>query len=512
MLNSTYFQKMANARRKHQQLTAAHRTMQQATHYSQWFEAASEWETLSGASAWRESPDAGLGPHLSYPHKELQQHQQILSTLLDEGDAATLLQFLTESLHRLLNDINDPGLYQVSPLGSKHLTRIYLDTVFRCIDFLTDCPKIASRDKLLLLKNAQKNLGVPALLLSGGGTFGIYHLGVIKALHQQALIPEIISGTSMGSIAAGILATHTSSELDAMFEAPRQRHHRPLKRLTLHEMLRQHSLLDSQRLYRCVQANVGDSTFAEAYARTGRTVSITVSPTRSGQKPRILNHLTSPNALISYASKASCSIPGLFPPVQLQQRIDGQERSYCADERWADGSFATDIPRQRMSRLFNVNFFIVSQANPHILPFVQAKQKDGVLPALQDVMTESLHAQSLAVLNVIRRRYNRAPWRSWIDQGASMVDQEYLGDITIHPKFSSDWYLKFMKNPTYEELDYLILSGERATWPMLARIREQTRLAQKLQASIELLEHHQHHSEAGSVNTVTFGQTAHLAT
>ncbi len=65
-----------------------------------------------------------------------------------------------------------------------------------------------------------------------------------------------------------------------------------------------------------------------------------------------------------------------------------------------------------------------------------------------------------------------------------MVDQEYLGDISIHPHFSAHWYLKFMKNPTYAELDYLILTGERATWPMLARIREQTLLVSKLKQSI----------------------------
>ena len=32
---------------------------------------------------------------------------------------------------------------------------------------------------------------------------------------------------------------------------------------------------------------------------------------------------------------------------------------------WQDGSLTHDLPMQRLSELFNVNFFIVSQVNPH---------------------------------------------------------------------------------------------------------------------------------------------------
>jgi predicted acylesterase/phospholipase RssA len=42
-----------------------------------------------------------------------------------------------------------------------------------------------------------------------------------------------------------------------------------------------------------------------------------ISPTRSHQKPRLLNHLTSPDVLIARASLACCEIPGVFPPVAL---------------------------------------------------------------------------------------------------------------------------------------------------------------------------------------------------
>ena len=37
---------------------------------------------------------------------------------------------------------------------------------------------------------------------------------------------------------------------------------------------------------------------------------------------------------------------------------------------FVDGSVANDLPMQRLTELFNVNTFIVSQVNPHVVPFV----------------------------------------------------------------------------------------------------------------------------------------------
>tara|TARA_R110001592_G_scaffold140906_2_gene362030 strand:+ start:2783 stop:4264 length:1482 start_codon:yes stop_codon:yes gene_type:complete len=462
--------------------------IQSANTYSEWLCAQTEWEALSSIYKWRDRSATSVEDEHNYPYASVKAHQEQLETALRNKDSASLLSNLTEGLYRLLNEISGPELYSISALGSKHLTSDYFNTISKCIDFLCKDPTLPHAAKINLLKTAQKNLGAPALMLSGGGTFGIYHLGVIKALHEHQLIPEIICGTSMGSIAAGVLATHNDDELSALFLKTHEQDYAPLKKLSLNEVTKQKCLLDSQRLYDCIESNTGDVTFADAYKHTGRTVSITVSPARQNQKPRILNHLTSPNALIAYASKASCSVPGLFPPVQLQQRIHNKQTPYCTDERWIDGSFATDIPRQRMSRLFNVNFFIVSQANPHILPFVKSKQKKGFLPAIQDVVTETFLAQSLAILNVLRRRNKQAFFRSWIDQCASMIDQDYQGDINIHPTFPLKWFRKIMINPTQDELDYLILMGERVTWPKIAQINEQTKLHRKLSDSLKLLE------------------------
>jgi len=54
-----------------------------------------------------------------------------------------------------------------------------------------------------------KKIGIA---MSGGGMSAVVHLGVLKALHEHGIYPEIFSGTSMGSIIAGIQATGVSVE------------------------------------------------------------------------------------------------------------------------------------------------------------------------------------------------------------------------------------------------------------------------------------------------------------
>ncbi len=44
------------------------------------------------------------------------------------------------------------------------------------------------------------------LVLSGGGARGFAHLGIIKALNEKGIFPDIISGTSAGAIAGSLIA------------------------------------------------------------------------------------------------------------------------------------------------------------------------------------------------------------------------------------------------------------------------------------------------------------------
>ena len=54
-------------------------------------------------------------------------------------------------------------------------------------------------------------LGVEAqsvgVVMSGGGAKGLYHIGVLRALEENGIPIDYISGTSMGSIIGGLYAS-----------------------------------------------------------------------------------------------------------------------------------------------------------------------------------------------------------------------------------------------------------------------------------------------------------------
>ena len=50
------------------------------------------------------------------------------------------------------------------------------------------------------------------LVLSGGGARGFAHLGVIQALHEAGIYPDVVSGTSAGALAGVLYADGFSPE------------------------------------------------------------------------------------------------------------------------------------------------------------------------------------------------------------------------------------------------------------------------------------------------------------
>ena len=85
--------------------------------------------------------------------------------------------------------------------------------------------------------------------------------------------------------------------------------------------------------------------------------------------------MTTPNVVVRTAVCASCAIPGMFDPVTLLRKEEGKIKPYHpsrTQQRYVDGSVASDLPMQRLAELFNVNTYIVSQVNPHVCPFVSA--------------------------------------------------------------------------------------------------------------------------------------------
>lgn len=461
---------------KSRQITSLLLALENATDYASWLAAAEAIDEAEGLLDWRR------GDGDEFFHESLiRDHIRQMQHLRQRNELGALTTLLQESVYRHLGELNNPTLYLFARSGTKYLVTEYLDEVEQVMLTLSEQPVPGLNDsqKLSMFEQAERIYGRPALMLSGGAAFGIYHLGVVKALWEHRLLPQTLAGSSMGAIVAAAVCNRSDAELDLFFREQLGNIHRyALRWRSLRDMLQQGTAMDEKQVFTHIVANVGSATFMEAWQRSGRILNITVSPTRTHQKPRILNHLTSPDVLIEYAAQASCAVPGLFPPVALQsRRNDGHQLPYMSTETWIDGTVHGDLPRERLARLHNINQTIVSQANPHVIPFITHRRERGVRSVGKHILSSLIHTGSAELLDISKHVLAGTPISPLLDQAHAVAAQTYLGDINIQFPFKPAAYLKVVSNPTPQGLQDYIRMGERATWPQLAMIRDMTRIS-----------------------------------
>lgn len=222
--------------------------------------------------------------------------------------------------------------------------------------------------------------------------------------------------------------------------------------------------MDIKKLEVNIRHNVGDITFKEAYEKTKRILNITISSTSEHEMPRLLNYLTSPNVLIWSAAAASCALTFLYEPVCLMAKNeDGKIVPYHPSGlKWTDGSVETDLPMQRLAELFNINHFIVSQVNPHVLPF---------LSLLSDHENSTVGKVMELLGDEIRHRITQISRLGFLRSLAVIVNQKYSGDITIVPDWSAEDYVRLLSNPDKPWMLRCMHKSERRTWVKLTQIR-----------------------------------------
>ena len=153
--------------------------------------------------------------------------------------------------------------------------------------------------------------GRPRLGLALGGGFarGLAHIGVLRVLRASRIPIDVLAGTSAGAIAAAALAS--GRPLDELMEHAREIRWSSVGRWTIPRL----GFATNQRMERMLTTALGCTRFEElkiplavvaADITTGETVIF-----RSGD--------------LIQPIRASCSVPGLFVPVEIEGRmlVDG---------------------------------------------------------------------------------------------------------------------------------------------------------------------------------------------
>lgn len=466
-------------------LKACLEAMQKAEDYRSWSEAAKEYDRLSGNDEWKED-DAS--PH--YDYKMIRLRFNELRSARERGDVLQAVFYINEGLHGNLGRIANPMLYDRCFFGTKHLIRDYLGEVALSLEWLAglNVPGFSFRQKLDFFERTSAAFGQTALMMSGGAALGLFHMGVLKAMWEENLLPRVISGSSAGSIMASVLGTHTDDELAAIFD-PEYLYVEAFRTVGWRGTLKGQGLLDPAQLELCLERNVKDLTFEEAYNRTGRFINIPVSPADPHQESRLLNVMTSPHVLIRKASLASCAIPYVYPPVMLwAKNMYGEKVPYIPSRQWVDGSIKNDLPFLRLARLYGVNHTIVSQTNPHVVPFLARKNTERTFGTyVADMVITNARYNIAQVLDYAKNRIHNRSLALLFDKAQSVVSQRYVGDINIVPPRRPMNALRVINNATPQDVAEFIRFGQETTWPRMEYIRNSTQISRTILTCLDQL-------------------------
>ena len=479
-----------------------------AISYEHWRQAAAELDRLNGNDEWKAKVESS-----EYDVDLVKARIRVLGTARQSEDLGQMRFQIRNNLSRDLAGMSNAKLYTHSYTGTKHLVERYIGTVLDTINGLVEAAgsgdsDLPARETWEQVKFARQTYGRSALLLSGGGTLGMNHIGVVRALFEAKALPRIISGASAGSIVCAVLCTKTDVEVPeflhdfcngdlAVFEA--EQSSISLVRMAS-RLLRVGAIYDVKNLNRVMKNLIGDMTFLEAYNRTQRILNICVSTADIYALPTLLNYVSAPHVTIWSAVAASCSVPLVFTAAKLHYKdpytgVVSEESDTTG--KWIDGSVDNDLPMTRLAEMFNVNHFIVSQVNPHVVPFL-AKENDRIVPDVTlerpplsagptwvSSMAELAKSEALHRLHVLAEM-GIAP--TTMTKVRSVLGQKYSGDITILPEISYTQFPSILSNPTSEFMVQAMLNGERATWPKLSRIRNHLAIELALDAAVHELQ------------------------
>ncbi|XP_073132287.1 triacylglycerol lipase SDP1-like [Henckelia pumila] len=420
-----------------------------------------------------------------------------------DGSLRDIMFCMRADLVRNLGNMCNPELHK-ERLQVPRLIKEYIDEVTTQLRMVCDfdSEELLLEEKLAFMHETRHAFGRTALLLSGGASLGAFHVGVVKTLVEHKLLPRIIAGSSVGSVMCSVVATRSWPELQSFFEDSWHSIQffdqlggifTVSKRIVTQGAV--HEIRQLQMMLRHLTNNL---TFQEAYDMTGRILGITVCSPRKHEPPRCLNYLTSPHVVIWSAVTASCAFPGLFEAQELMAKdrsgeivpyhppfhLEPDVASGAASRRWRDGSLEIDLPMMQLKELFNVNHFIVSQANPHIAPLLRVKE-------IVRAYGGNFAAKFAQLVEMeVKHRCNQILELGFPLGGiAKLFAQDWEGDVTVVMPATLSQLAKIIQNPSYVELQKAANQGRRCIWEKVSTIKANCGIELALDECVAILNH-----------------------
>ncbi|OLN83324.1 Patatin-like phospholipase domain-containing protein [Colletotrichum chlorophyti] len=473
------------------------RSMRRTNNYRDWVVAAKELDSYLDRQRWKEENDFAYYDSKTVKRvweqlrrcrqkAEAQENGQTNRDGASKADGRSAVEELQALLSACVKNnfvgVENSRLYSQTYYGTKNLVQNFVDEVERSIKFILNTKQLSIEEKRTVFKGMHTNYGRTALCLSGGAAFAYYHFGVIKALLDQDLLPDVITGTSGGALVAALVATRTNDELKELLVPALARRITACREPFWIWMLRwwkTGARFDSiDWAEQCSWWTRGSMTFREAYERTGRILNVSCVPADPHSPTILCNYLTSPDCVIWSAVLASAAVPGILNPVVLMMKQrDGSLVPYSFGHKWKDGSLRTDIPIKALNLHFNVNFTIVSQVNPHINLFFFSSRGSVGHPVTHRkgkgwrggyVMSAVEHYLKLDMTKWLKfiRHAELLP-RPLGQDWSQLFLQTFSGNITVWPKSVPSDFYHILSDPDPPRLARMLHEGQQRGFPIL---------------------------------------------
>ncbi|MBT8539899.1 patatin-like phospholipase family protein [Polynucleobacter paneuropaeus] len=256
---------------------------------------------------------------------------------------------------------------------------------------------------------------VLGLVLGAGAARGFAHIGVIKALEAQGIRPNLVVGSSAGSVIAALLASGATGN--------------DLNRLALN--LDEATIADWGLPFagrfgglikgEALQAMVNREVRNKMIEQMNLTLGIVATELQTGKGVLFRSGNT------GLAVRASCSVPGVFQPAT----INGKE--------YVDGGLVAPVP---------VSY---------------ARQMGATVVIAVNISSEPLHQDASGTFGVLQQTIS-------IMQNSINQYELKSADIAIQPQ------LKQMSGGDFKSRNAAILAGEIATQEQMALIKEKLKL------------------------------------
>ena len=211
------------------------------------------------------------------------------------------------------------------------------------------------------------------LALGGGAAKGFAHIGVIKVLEAQGFKPEVVSGTSAGSVVGALYAS-------GMDPYQMQRHAVALDETSIRDVaLFNGGLVKGQALQDYVNRMVGNRPFE----RLRIPFAAVSTRLETGDRTVFVR------GNVGQAVRASCSIPGVFEPVQIGKFL------------YVDGGVVSPVPVDA-ARQLGADFVIAVDISTRT-DGTRPQNLVGVVNQSITIMGQQLGKQELARADVVIR-------------------------------------------------------------------------------------------------------------